>query len=183
MSMRVLPPLIIEEEPYPRVRREPVGRRGANMRCRPPPPERLEGPRARPPISGVMPDRGTVAGRRARRHHSGARCAGPCCAHRPGARCDLVGAQLSAGDRAAARRGAGPDRLARLAAQGPAGPDDAPGADRERHRSTCWSATISAASCAAMSGTTPSGSPTRARTRRCSRCSARAIWRSPSTSR
>ena len=34
-----------------------------------------------------------------------------------------------------------------------------------------------------MSGTIPSGWPSAGRTRRCSRCSARAIWRSPSTSR
>ena len=90
-------------------------------------------------------------------------------------------ARLSAGDRGAARRGADADRADRLDAEGSGGPADAAGADRERRRRRCWSAIIAAASCAAMSSTTPTGWPRRPPSRRCSRCSARAISRSPST--
>ena len=82
-----------------------------------------------------------------------------------------------------AGRGAGADRAARLAAQGPERAADHPGADRERHRRPAGvrlSGRRAARLCPPRSRAAGRG---RAAIRRCSRCSARAIWRSPSTSR
>ena len=96
----------------------------------------------------------------------------------------LVEPRISPADREIAGRGAGADRAARLAAQGGRGPADPPGADRGRDRRPDGLRLSRAASCAAMSATTPNGSaklpaePDAVR-----RCSARAIWRSPSTIR